>query len=148
MSSPGSGSSRSRPHEQSTTAGTRSAPAPVTSHVASTAGAAPSSTRPPITAKASVGRSADATRPGNSASAISRKRDGTDPERHAAAFDAKVKTALDDGSYVDPKDANTTFKELAEDWRKTRTHDVTTAARIERELRLHVYPFDWQPLSA
>lgn len=68
------------------------------------------------------------------------KRDGTDPERHAAAFEAKVKTALDDGSYVDPKDANTIFREFAEDWRKTRTHDVTTAARIERELRLHVYP--------
>ena len=69
------------------------------------------------------------------------KRDGTDPERHAAAFEAKVKATLDDGSYVDPKDANTTFKEFAEDWRKARTHDVTTAARIERELRLHVYPF-------
>jgi hypothetical protein len=69
------------------------------------------------------------------------KRDGTDPEKHANAFDAKVKATLDDGSYVDPKDANTTFRDFAEDWRQTRTHDVTTAGRVERELRLHVYPF-------
>jgi integrase len=69
------------------------------------------------------------------------KREGADPERHASAFDGKVKATLDDGSYVDPKDANTSFRVFAEDWRKTRTHDVTTAARIERELRLHVYPF-------
>jgi integrase len=69
------------------------------------------------------------------------KRDGIDPEKHASAFDAKVKAALDDGSYVDPKDANTTLRDFAEDWRQTRTHDVMTAERIERELRLHVYPF-------
>ena len=69
------------------------------------------------------------------------KRDGIDSEKHASAFDVKVRAALDDGSYVDPKDANTTFRNFAEDWRQTRTHDVTTAGRIERELRLHVYPF-------
>jgi len=68
------------------------------------------------------------------------KKDGKNPELHAAAFDAKVKTTLSDGSYMSPKDANTTFREFAEDWRTSRTHDVETAARIERELRLHVYP--------
>jgi integrase len=69
------------------------------------------------------------------------RRDGTDPGKHASAFDAKVKSTLDDGSYVSPKDASVTFREFAEDWRSARTHDINTAARIERELRLHVYPF-------
>jgi hypothetical protein len=33
-----------------------------------------------------------------------------------------------------------TFHAFAEDWRRSRTHDVKTAGRIERQLRLHVYP--------
>ncbi len=45
-----------------------------------------------------------------------------------------------DGSYIDPSAGNVTFKAYAEDWRKTRTHDVKTAQRIELQLRLHVYP--------
>jgi hypothetical protein len=46
------------------------------------------------------------------------KRDGTDPERCASAFDAKTKTTLDDGTYINPGDANITFQSFAEDWRK------------------------------
>jgi integrase len=76
---------------------------------------------------------------------IQRKRNfarktGTDPEKSADAFDAKTRTQLDDGSYIDPSSANVTLKVFAEDWRRTRTHDRVTADRIERELRLHVYP--------
>jgi integrase len=67
------------------------------------------------------------------------KRDGTDPEKCASAFDAKVKATLDDGSYVDPHDANTTFQEFAEDWRKTRPYDLVRAVRVERLFRLHVH---------
>jgi integrase len=59
-----------------------------------------------------------------------------DAARHAAT--AVADTAR--GVYVDPAQANVTFRVFAEDWRRTRTHDVTTAERIERELRLHVYP--------
>ena len=33
-----------------------------------------------------------------------------------------------------------TFRAFAEDWRRSRTHDVVTAARVGRQLRLHVYP--------
>ena len=33
-----------------------------------------------------------------------------------------------------------TLRAFAEDWRRTRTHDVVTAGRLERSLRLHVYP--------
>lgn len=68
------------------------------------------------------------------------KRDGSDPEKCASAFDAKIKAALDDGSYVDPHDANTTLQEFAEDWRQSRPHDLVRATRVERLLRLHVYP--------
>jgi hypothetical protein len=68
------------------------------------------------------------------------KRDGVDPEKHASAFDAKVKTSLDDGTYIDPGDANVTFQAFAEDWRETRSHDLVRAARIESLLRRHVYP--------
>jgi integrase len=68
------------------------------------------------------------------------RKSGSDPEKCAEAFDAKVKTQLDDGSYVDPANASVRFQAFAEDWRKSRTHDVVTASRVERELRLHVYP--------
>jgi integrase len=68
------------------------------------------------------------------------RKTGTDPEKSADAFDAKIKTQLDDGSYTDPANANVTFQAFAEDWRKNRVHDVATAGRVERELRLHVYP--------
>lgn len=68
------------------------------------------------------------------------RKTGTDPEKSADAFDAKTRTQLDDGSYIDPSSANVTLKVFAEDWRRTRTHDRVTADRIERELRLHVYP--------
>jgi integrase len=59
-----------------------------------------------------------------------------DASRHAAA--AVADTAR--GVYVDAAQAAVTFRAFAEDWRQTRTHDVVTADRIERELRLHVYP--------
>jgi integrase len=68
------------------------------------------------------------------------RKTGRDPEIHAEAFDAKVKTDLDAGTYVDPASGTVTFKAFAEDWRGNRTHDVVTAERVERSLRLHVYP--------
>jgi integrase len=68
------------------------------------------------------------------------RKTGPDPEKSADAFDAKVKTQLDDGSYIDPASSNVTFKAFAEDWRQSRMHDVVTAGRLERCLRLHVYP--------
>ena len=66
-------------------------------------------------------------------------RQGKDPEKHADAFNAKVKVTLDDGSYIDPGDAEGTFQPYSEDWRKARTHDEVTAILVERQLRLHVY---------
>ena len=60
--------------------------------------------------------------------------------RSSRAFDAKIRASLDDGSYVDPGDADGTFQVYAEEWRKSRTHDEVTAILVERQLRLHVYP--------
>jgi integrase len=68
------------------------------------------------------------------------RKTGKDPERHAEAFEARIKTELDAGSYTDPAAAAVTFRTFAEDWRKSRTHDAGTAGRVEASLRLHVYP--------
>jgi hypothetical protein len=68
------------------------------------------------------------------------KKTGKDSEKSADAFDAKVKTQLDDGTYIDPASTNVTFRAFAEDWRKARTHGAGTADHLERRLRLHVYP--------
>jgi integrase len=65
---------------------------------------------------------------------------GTDPARHADAFDAKVSRDLDTRVYVDPKSAEVSLREYAERWRKGREipeHD--TAADLEARLRNHVY---------
>src|SRR5262249_38368947 len=62
----------------------------------------------------------------------------------ADAWDAKVRTQLADGSYVDPSAGQVTFREFAEDWRQHRVHDDTTAARVEANLRNHVYSEDGQ----
>jgi integrase len=51
-----------------------------------------------------------------------------------------VGAELDRGAYVDPSTAKITFRTYTEDWRSTRVHDVVTAGRIERQMRLHVYP--------
>jgi integrase len=44
------------------------------------------------------------------------------------------------GDVVDPSAGRVTFREFAEDWRRTRQHDVPTSIRVESELRRHVYP--------
>lgn len=49
------------------------------------------------------------------------KKEGKDPELHADAFDAKVNSSLDAGTYVDPATGNITFQEYAEGWRTART---------------------------
>jgi hypothetical protein len=87
---------------------------------------------------------------GRSASALARRerqaaqaelplRDGKDPGKHASAFDAKVKAGLDAGTYVDPSAGLVTFREYAEEWRKSRVHDLATATRIESAFRNHAY---------
>lgn len=63
---------------------------------------------------------------------FARKRDA---EQHLAQV-AADKAA---GAYVSAAAGKVTFEAYAEGWRKARTHDPVTAARIEREFRLHAY---------
>jgi integrase len=64
--------------------------------------------------------------------------------RKAAAeqFDATIKTQLAEGSYVDPAAGQVTFRSFAEDWRKNRMHDPSTAGQVEANFRNHVYSAD------
>jgi integrase len=67
------------------------------------------------------------------------KKEGKNPNIHADAFDAKIQFSLDAGTYVDPATGETPFEVYAEDWRKARVHDESTAIALEHEFRLHVY---------
>lgn len=67
-------------------------------------------------------------------------RDGRDQNKHADAFDAKIQNdLLTPHAYTDPKSAQVTLREYAEQWRKAQKMDVNEAADTERRLRLHVY---------
>ena len=58
----------------------------------------------------------------------------------AQSYDAEILKQLEAGTYVDPSAGQVTFRAFAEDWRKTRMHDQSTAERIESALRCHAYP--------
>lgn len=74
------------------------------------------------------------------------KKEGKNPAIHADAFDAKNTRDLHTGDYVDPDLAELTFQQYAEKtWRANRTHGQTTAGKVERSFRLHVYQGDGRP---
>jgi integrase len=60
-------------------------------------------------------------------------------EDDAKHYDAELKSAVRAGTYVDDKAGQITFREYAEQWRRTRTHGPATAERVERALRNNVY---------
>lgn len=60
----------------------------------------------------------------------------SDAERH----DANVRADISRGQYIDPAAGKITVREYAEQWRQEKLHDVSTAERVERGFRLHVYP--------
>lgn len=62
-----------------------------------------------------------------------------DPEKHASAFDKLIQGKLVTRTYTDPKSAEETLRDYAEQWRKSRKMDVNAAADVERRFRLHVY---------
>ncbi|MEV1018145.1 tyrosine-type recombinase/integrase [Micromonospora sp. NPDC049801] len=64
-------------------------------------------------------------------------------ERKADAerYDANVRADLSRGQYIDPVQGKTTVKAYGEAWRAGHLHAGNTADRIERTLRLHVYPY-------
>src|SRR5215469_2249188 len=66
-------------------------------------------------------------------------KDGPDPDRHAAAFDAAIQGSIVTRNYTDPKAGSITLEAYARQWQAGRKADVNNAADVERRLRLHVY---------
>lgn len=66
-------------------------------------------------------------------------------QAEAKRYDAKIKTQLADGTYVDDSAAQVSFRAYAEDWRATRMHDPATAERVEQMLRNHGYSAEGTP---
>lgn len=62
-------------------------------------------------------------------------------EKRATADDrdTAIKNAIKAGDYIDPHAGKITFREKAEQWRTSRTHDLATARRIKSEFENHVY---------
>lgn len=67
------------------------------------------------------------------------KKEGTNPELHADAFDKTISADLLTDNYNDPRSGETLFEEYAEEWRTARTHGESTGIGVEYRLRLHVY---------
>lgn len=58
----------------------------------------------------------------------------------ADARAAEVETDLNRGQYIDRAAGRETFRTRAEDWRTSAIHRERTEGRVERTLRLHLYP--------
>jgi len=58
----------------------------------------------------------------------------------AEAFLATAEADQLRGTFVDPREGRVTFRVYAEGWRATAAHRQSTRDRVERTLRLHVYP--------
>jgi integrase len=59
--------------------------------------------------------------------------------------DAKIRSQLADGTYIDPSAGLVSFREYAEEWRRNRVHDLATAIRIEAAFRNQVYAAEGTP---
>jgi integrase len=68
------------------------------------------------------------------------KRDGTDPDKHAAAFDAKIKNELDTGTSLDMTAGRMKVRDYAARYHSDLLYRDSTAERVERVFRLHVNP--------
>ncbi|TKG67014.1 site-specific integrase [Prauserella endophytica] len=63
-----------------------------------------------------------------------------DKKTDAETFENNVKADISRGVYVDLDAGKTTVREYAETWRTQQLHRPSTAERVERAFRLHVYP--------
>lgn len=66
-------------------------------------------------------------------------RDGTDPNRHADAFDRVIQGQIQARTYVDPAAGDVLFRAYAETWRASRAHGESTARAVAGRLRNHAY---------
>lgn len=68
------------------------------------------------------------------------ERYGDDPERHAEAWDAKVRADVDADRYIPREKGRVKVKDYAAKWREQQLHRDSTAERMERVFRLHIDP--------
>jgi integrase len=68
------------------------------------------------------------------------KKEGTDPERCADAFDAKIRSELNTGTYVDPAAGARTFKDYAEEVLDNRAIEESTRIEVRMRFNKHIYP--------
>jgi integrase len=62
---------------------------------------------------------------------------------------ATIEADLARGQYVDPKAGRESFRAVAERWRAAAVHGDTTVPKVERALRLHIYPtFGDRPVAS
>jgi integrase len=62
---------------------------------------------------------------------------------------SNIESDLSRGQYIDPKAAKESFRAVAERWRAAAVHADTTVPKVERALRLHVYPtFGDRPIAS
>jgi integrase len=64
---------------------------------------------------------------------------GDNPEIHAEAFVAKIKSELDAGIYTDPKAGLVTLKAFATQWREGQVANLTTLIRLDSFLNIWIY---------
>lgn len=77
------------------------------------------------------------------------RKENFDKKADAETRAATVKADLDRGLYVDPAAGKESFRAVAERWRTSAVHRPTTASRVERGLRNHVYPmFGDRPVAS
>ncbi|GGR72719.1 hypothetical protein GCM10010252_08970 [Streptomyces aureoverticillatus] len=77
------------------------------------------------------------------------RKENFDKKADAETRAATVKADLDRGLYVDPAAGKESFRAVAERWRTSAVHRSTTASRVERGLRNHVYPtFGDRPVAS
>ncbi|MFJ6483972.1 tyrosine-type recombinase/integrase [Streptomyces sp. NPDC091682] len=77
------------------------------------------------------------------------RKENFDKRAAAETRAATVKADLDRGLYVDPAAGKESFRAVAERWRASAVHRSTTASRVERGLRNHVYPtFGDRPVAS
>ncbi len=68
-----------------------------------------------------------------------------DPQRWLTTLESAKLT----GGYVDPRAGRISFRDYAEDWRSRQLWRESTAARVESDLRVHLYPaIGSMPLAA
>src|SRR4051794_40481520 len=67
-------------------------------------------------------------------------------KKDASAFMAEIESALNRGSYIDPRAGKTKFGPYAQRWLSGRNDELATAARDESVMRTHVLP-EWGEMS-